>query len=148
VPAHPDISFRISRPVPVDFPEVGSVRYRAGFENWDDPGAFVIQLEEATGYVWDRGVVDWSPIARFDHLRPHDVLDPDEGVHIDVYRRDEPADRYTSVTLEKYPSERNPKALFFNLQRVFRMPPNVTVLLEYYIGKRPRIQGDEITFPR
>lgn len=141
------IDFRVSHSVPHGCQTLGSVRYRAGFEDWDDPGAFVVQLEEAIGYSQNREAVDWSPIARFDHLRPHDVFDLDEGVHLDVYRRDGPRDSYVSIALGSYPSEQNPKALCFNLQQVFRTPSNVTVLLEYYTGKRPSLEGGEIRFP-
>lgn len=88
----------------------------------------------------------WSPIARFDHLRPHDIFDPEEGVHLDVYRRDEPGDCYETISVGVYPRERDPQALFYFLQELFEIPANVNVLLRYYTHRLRSIDPDCIRF--
>ena len=84
------VDFRIYHPFEHDRSAFGGVRYRAGFEDWSSQEVFVVQLEEAAGYDDDREAVDWSPIARFDHGRPHDVFSAADGLHLDLHRRQDP----------------------------------------------------------
>jgi len=129
-PEHPPVEFRISHAFDDAYEGLGSLRYRAGFEDWDAPSAFVVQLEEATGYDGGRAAVDWHPVARFDHGRPHDVLDPAEGLHLDLYRRGVP-DEYETVDLGR-PRPRDLGGLFFRLQSVFEDDHNRALLVSYY----------------
>lgn len=136
------VDFRIRHPFDDTYDHLGNLQYRAGFEDWDSPEAFVIQLEEARGYDADGGTVLWSPIARFDHLRPHDVFDADDGLHIDLYRRGEQG--YTHLDLGVHLAPRDPLAAFTRLQRAFESDPNRRALVAYYVGDRSRIDPGDL----
>lgn len=141
------IDFRINRPIPHDVPGVASVHNRAGFENWERPDAFVIQMEEARGFDADRGITDWSPIARFEHLRPHDLFDPTEGIHLDVYRRADSTHEYKTIDIGVSSLREDTQALFFSLVQVFELDSNVETLLHYYVEQRGTIRSSAITLP-
>ena len=137
-----NVEFRIRHPFDDTYQGLGNLQYRAGFEDWDAPGAFVIQLEEALGYDEDGGTVLWSPIARFDHLRPHDVFDPADGLHIDLYRREEQG--YTHLDLGVHLEPRDPLAAFTRLQRVFESEQNRQALVAYYVDDRSRFAPEDL----
>lgn len=122
------------------------LRYRAGFEDWDDPGAFVVQLEEAMGYDDGRTAVHWHPVARFDHERPHDVFDPAEGLHLDLYRRGTP-DEYETVDLGVRFAEREPLAALSRLTLSLEHPENRELLAAYYRGERTRFPPGAFALP-
>lgn len=137
-----NVDFRIRHPFDDTYEGLGNLQYRAGFEDWDAPDAFVIHLEEALGYDEDGGTVLWSPIARFDHLRPHDVFDPADGLHIDLYRRGEQGYRHLDLGVHLEP--RDPLAAFTRLQQVFESEPNRKTLVAYYVGARRRITPGDL----
>lgn len=78
------IDFRIVHSFGDAYEGLGTVCYRAGFEDQEHPEAFVVQLEGTSGYDGARESVEWTPIARFDHGRPHNVFDPDEGNYTSI----------------------------------------------------------------
>jgi len=128
------VDFRIYHPFEHDRSALGGVRYRAGFEDWSSQEVFVVQLEEAAGYDDDREAVDWSPIARFDHGRPHDVFSAADGLHLDLHRRQDPKNDYEHVHLRTHLRPRDPLAAFTRLQEVFRDDHNRAYILDYYLG--------------
>jgi hypothetical protein len=127
------VDFRIYHPFDHDRSALGGVQYRAGFEDWSSQEVFVVQLEEAAGYDDDREAVDWSPIARFDHGRPHDVFSAADGLHLDLHQRHDPKDVYEHVHLGTHLRPRDPLAAFTRLQEVFRDDHNRAYLLDYYL---------------